>query len=111
MTNETRPRYLMLLLDHRELRVCEITHAPDIAQPNVSCQLAKLREAALVCGRREGLWIHYRLDPALPDWVVAESTRPAPLRMSRGPTGRPVRLSRRQPKLLAYASHTRGKTR
>jgi ArsR family transcriptional regulator len=28
-----------------------------------------LREAGIVSDRREGLWIHYRLNPGLPSWT------------------------------------------
>jgi ArsR family transcriptional regulator len=28
-----------------------------------------LREAGIVSDRREGLWVHYRLDPDLPSWA------------------------------------------
>ena len=71
LASDTRLRCLMLLLDNEELCVCEITHAVGIAQPNVSRHLAHLREARLVSDRRDGLWIHYRINPELPDWVLA----------------------------------------
>lgn len=28
-----------------------------------------LRESGLVVDRREGLWVHYRIHPDLPEWV------------------------------------------
>ncbi len=65
----TRQRCLVLLQQEGELCVCELTHALDAAQPKISRHLAHLREAGLVSDRREGLWIHYRLNPALPEWV------------------------------------------
>ena len=66
MANSTRLRCLLLLLAHEELCVCELTHAIGAAQPNISRHLAQLREAGLVNDRREGLWIHYRINPELP---------------------------------------------
>ena len=65
----TRLRCLVLLLSENELCVCELTHATGAAQPNMSRHLAQLREVGLVVDRREGLWIYYRLNPELPDWV------------------------------------------
>ena len=71
LANDTRLRCVLLLIEEGELCVCEITQTLGIAQPNVSRHLAHLREAKLVSGRREGLWIHYRIHPDLPDWTLA----------------------------------------
>jgi ArsR family transcriptional regulator len=60
----------MLLLEHQELCVCELTFAIGAAQPSISRHLAYLREAELVNDRREGLWIHYRINPEAPKWVI-----------------------------------------
>ena len=70
LAHSTRLRCLLLLLEHRELCVCELTHAIGAAQPSISRHLAQLREAGLVSDRREGLWIHYRINPDLPKWVT-----------------------------------------
>lgn len=69
LANDTRLRSLMLLLGHDELCVCELTHALGVAQPHISRHLALLRESGLVTDRREGLWVHYRINPELPAWV------------------------------------------
>jgi ArsR family transcriptional regulator len=70
IAQETRLRCLLLLLEHDELCVCELTQAIGAAQPTISRHLAHLREAELVSDRREGLWIHYRINPELPSWVT-----------------------------------------
>jgi ArsR family transcriptional regulator len=70
LANPTRLRCLLLLLAHQELCVCELTHVIGAAQPNVSRHLAQLREIQLVLDRRDGQWIYYRLNPALPGWVA-----------------------------------------
>ncbi len=70
LSNATRLRSLLLLLEHGELCVCELTHVIGAAQPNMSRHLAQLREAGLVSDRREGQWIYYQIDPDTPDWVV-----------------------------------------
>jgi ArsR family transcriptional regulator len=70
LAHETRLRCLLLLLEHAELCVCELTHAIGAAQPTMSRHLAYLREAGMVSDRREGLWIYYRINPGLPSWVT-----------------------------------------
>jgi len=67
--DNTRLRSLMLLIEHAELCVCELTHALNLSQPKISRHLAQLRELGLVTDRREGLWVYYQLQPALPKWV------------------------------------------
>jgi len=69
LANQTRLRCLLLLLEHDELCVCELTQALGAAQPTISRHLAQLRETGLVSDRRQGLWIHYRIHPDLPDWA------------------------------------------
>lgn len=63
-------RRLMLALFaiERELCVCELVAALDEIQPNVSRNLALLREAGWLISRREGTWMHYRL-AAIPAWA------------------------------------------
>lgn len=69
LAHDTRLRCLVLLLEHKELCVCELTDAIGAAQPHMSRHLGQLREAGLVTDRREGLWIHYRINRELPTWV------------------------------------------
>jgi ArsR family transcriptional regulator len=74
--NDTRLRCLALLSRHTELCVCELTHALGASQPHVSRHLGQLRELGIVTDRREGLWVYYSVNPALPSWarVVLEET-------------------------------------
>jgi ArsR family transcriptional regulator len=44
-----------------EVCVCHLFEALGIPQPTVSRHLAYLRKHGLVVGRKEGLWVHYRL--------------------------------------------------
>lgn len=69
LADPTRLRCLALLEQEGELCVCELTYALDVAQPKVSRHLASLRDAGVVSGRREGLWVHYQIHPDLPEWV------------------------------------------
>jgi ArsR family transcriptional regulator len=51
--------------------VCaNLTLAMKIAQPKVSHHLAALRKAGLVSDRKDGLWVHYRINEALRPWVI-----------------------------------------
>lgn len=69
LSDPTRLRCIALLSLRDELCVCELTEALDLPQPKVSHHLAALRKAGLVTDRKEGLWIHYRISPDLPDWA------------------------------------------
>lgn len=56
-----RLRLLNLLVGDREVCVCHLHEALGLPQPTVSRHLASLRKLGLVMGRKEGLWVHYRL--------------------------------------------------
>src|SRR5438309_1495665 len=56
-----RLRLLNLLSDDREVCVCHLHEALELPQPTVSRHLAYLRKAGVVSGRKQGLWVHYRL--------------------------------------------------
>jgi ArsR family transcriptional regulator len=53
---------LLRMLRHRELCVCELVEALGMPQYAVSRHLRKLRAVGLVTARRDGRWMHYRLD-------------------------------------------------
>jgi ArsR family transcriptional regulator len=61
LSDETRLRILKLL-EHGELCVCDIVAALDTIQPKVSFHLSVLKDAKLIKDRRQGKWIHYRID-------------------------------------------------
>jgi ArsR family transcriptional regulator len=56
-----RLRLLNLLSSQQEICVCHLHEALGLPQPTVSRHLAYLRKHGLVVGRKEGLWVHYRL--------------------------------------------------
>ncbi|MEW7983955.1 MAG: metalloregulator ArsR/SmtB family transcription factor [Candidatus Sedimenticola endophacoides] len=70
LSHDTRLRCTLLLLQHDELCVCELTHPIGAAQPHISRHLAHLRAAGVILDRREGLWIHYRINADLPAWAL-----------------------------------------
>ena len=74
LSDATRLRLLVLLSREGELCVCELTHALGEIQPKISRHLALLREAEVVLDRRQGQWVYYRLNPALPAWAQSVIT-------------------------------------
>jgi len=70
LSDPTRLRCLMLLVNHEELCVCELTYALDLPQPKISHHLGTLRNVGLVSDRKMGLWVYYRLSESLPSWAV-----------------------------------------
>jgi ArsR family transcriptional regulator len=60
LADRTRLRILGLLAAG-EVCVCHIHDSLGEPQPKISRHLAYLRRAGLVSGRKDGLWVHYRL--------------------------------------------------
>ena len=69
LADETRRRILALLLARGELCVCDLFGALKLPQPKVSRHLAIMREAGLLMQRKQGTWVHYRLNPEMPMWA------------------------------------------
>jgi len=61
LSDETRLRILKLL-ERSELCVCDVVAALDMVQPQVSFHLRVLKKAALLKGRKQGKWMHYKID-------------------------------------------------
>jgi len=66
----TRLRIVLLLQQYDELCVCHLQDSLELPQPNISRHLKTLREHDIVLDRREGQWVHYRLNPAMPAWAL-----------------------------------------
>jgi len=49
------------MLQHGELCVCEIQAALGVSQPTVSKHVKILEAAGLLSSRKDGLWVHYKL--------------------------------------------------
>jgi len=69
LSDQTRLRSLMLLMQEGELCVCELTYALDLIQPKISRHLASLRDMQVVNDKRVGQWIYYSINPKLPSWA------------------------------------------
>ena len=61
LADPTRLR-LLNLMDGREICVCYFVEILKQSQPKISRHLAYLRNAGIVSARREGKWMHYRIE-------------------------------------------------
>jgi len=62
LADPIRLRIVALLLE-RELCVCDLMAVLQLPQSTVSRHMNRLKSAGLVLDRREGKWVHYRLEP------------------------------------------------
>lgn len=62
VAEETR-FHIMQLLTGGERCVCELQDELDAAQSRLSFHLKKLKDAGVVCDRRDGRWVYYSLVP------------------------------------------------
>lgn len=69
--DDLRLSLICLLHGQGEVCVCDLVAAISAPQSTVSRHLAQLRQCELVVARRQGTWMHYRINPALPDWAIA----------------------------------------
>lgn len=70
LADPTRLGVVSLLAAGEESCVCELVDRLATPQPTMSRHLGQLRQAGLLVARRDGTWMHYRLNPALPTWVL-----------------------------------------
>jgi len=69
LAEPTRLRIVLLLRHNQELCVCHLQEMLALSQPKISRHLKALRDSGVVSDRREGQWVHYKLNPALPGWA------------------------------------------
>ncbi len=69
LSDPTRLNTLLLLLDNRELCVCDLCSQLGLSQPKMSRHLALLKASGLLQDRRAGIWVYYQLHPSLPLWA------------------------------------------
>lgn len=53
---------ILKLLENGELCVCDLVAALDMIQPKVSFHLSILKEAGLIKDRKQGKWVHYKIN-------------------------------------------------
>jgi ArsR family transcriptional regulator len=61
LADRTRLRLINLIGDD-EVCVCFLVEIIGVSQPKISRHLAYLRRAGIVAARRDGKWMHYRLE-------------------------------------------------
>jgi ArsR family transcriptional regulator len=61
LSDPLRLRLVFLLTQRDELCVCHLTDILELPQSTVSRHLSHLRTLGLVTTRRQGKWVHYRL--------------------------------------------------
>jgi ArsR family transcriptional regulator len=66
LADVNRLRILNLLLQAKELCVCDIERVLEVPQARVSRHLTILRNSGWVAARRDGRWMHYRLTDDTP---------------------------------------------
>lgn len=66
-----RLRIIELLWDGEERCACKLLEELEISQPTLSHHMAALRDAGIVRVRRDGRWMHYRLDHDVLDAIAA----------------------------------------
>ncbi len=67
--DDIRLSLICLLHGRKEVCVCDLVEALQAPQSTISRHLAQLRQCQLVVARRQGTWMHYRINPELPDWA------------------------------------------
>lgn len=70
LADPTRLGVVTLLAGGEEACVCELVDCLATPQSTMSRHLGQLRQAGLLVARRDGTWMHYRLNPALPPWAL-----------------------------------------
>ncbi|EST12014.1 ArsR/SmtB family transcription factor [Sporolactobacillus laevolacticus] len=60
---------MLAYLKNGEMCVCEFVDVFDLSQPAISQHLKKLRTAGVICERKLGTWVYYRLSPDLPVYI------------------------------------------
>jgi len=68
LSDDTRLNIVMLVAQHQELCVCDLTEKLQLSQPKISRHLALLRASGVLQDRRQGQWVYYRINPQLPAW-------------------------------------------
>ncbi|WP_109440459.1 metalloregulator ArsR/SmtB family transcription factor [Acinetobacter haemolyticus] len=68
LSDETRLNIVTLVVENKELCVCDLTEKLQLSQPKISRHLALLRSSGLLQDRRQSQWVYYSINPQLPDW-------------------------------------------
>jgi ArsR family transcriptional regulator, arsenate/arsenite/antimonite-responsive transcriptional repressor len=64
LSDDTRYRIFMNLKS-KELCACDLLESFEITQPTLSFHMKKLMECGLVAGKKDGIWMRYRINDAV----------------------------------------------
>jgi ArsR family transcriptional regulator, arsenate/arsenite/antimonite-responsive transcriptional repressor len=65
LADEIRLRILGLLLEEKELCVCDLINFLQLPQSTISRHLSTLKKCGWIADRKKGVWSYYRLSPEL----------------------------------------------
>jgi len=60
LSDETRLNIVTLIVENKELCVCDLTEKLQLSQPKISRHLLQ--------DRRQGQWVYYSINPKLANW-------------------------------------------
>lgn len=59
-------------LKSKEFCACDLLESFDITQPTLSFHMRKLMECGLVVGKKDGIWMRYRINDAVVKQVIEQ---------------------------------------
>ena len=68
VSEKIRLRIIVLLAD-QELCVCDLMNLLELPQSSVSRHMAKLKSFQMIIDRRNGKWVHYRLNSEINNYL------------------------------------------
>ena len=69
LSDDTRYNIFMRLKS-KELCACDLLESFEITQPTLSFHMKKLLECGLVVGKKDGIWMRYRINDAIVKEVI-----------------------------------------
>jgi ArsR family transcriptional regulator, arsenate/arsenite/antimonite-responsive transcriptional repressor len=90
LSDESRLKMLWLLLNHRELCVCDVMAVLDITQSKASRHLAALRYIGIATDRKDGLWSYYSLRAEIEDALAKEHLKLLKATLAKRPDAKPL---------------------
>jgi len=70
LSDASRLRVLMALLNYGELCACQITELLNLSPATVSNHMSVLQQGALVENRKKGKWVYYRISHETPKELI-----------------------------------------
>jgi ArsR family transcriptional regulator, arsenate/arsenite/antimonite-responsive transcriptional repressor len=90
LSDESRLKMLWLLLNHRELCVCDVMAVLDITQSKASRHLAALRHIGIASDRKDGLWSYYSLRTEVEDALAKDHLKLLKMTLAKRPDAKPL---------------------